>query len=139
MNLGRTAQVMAVIVYVCLIGVMLWFMSLDTLAQANWMYPATALALITGAAVVVYCVRLYRRLDELAQRVHLVALAVAFVGTLLIVFIWAVLDLFGVVGEMWLLRRLAGASSASLLGFSALGVMLALYLVGWVWGRSLYR
>lgn len=133
MNLGRTARLVATLTYLGLIATTLWLLSLDTLAQANSVYPASALVLFTGVVVVVYAVRRYQKLDELTQRIHLIALAVAFVGTLLLVFAWTVLEFFRLVNDfqvMWFFTQP---------GFYVIGAMVALYLVGWVWGRSLYR
>lgn len=133
MNLGRTARLVATLTYLGLIAATLWLLSLDTLAQANSVYPASALVLFTGVVVVVYAVRRYQKLDELTQRIHLIALAVAFVGTLLLVFAWTVLEFFRLVNDfqvMWFFTQP---------GFYVIGAMVALYLVGWVWGRSLYR
>lgn len=139
MNLGRTARLVATLIYLGLIAATLWLLSLDTLAQANSVYPATALVIFTGVVAVVYAVRRYQKLDELTQRIHLIALAVAFVGTLLLVFAWTVLEFFGLVNDfqfMWFFTQPGPSGS---LGFYMIGAMVALYLVGWVWGRSLYR
>jgi hypothetical protein len=139
MNLRRTARLVATLSFLGLIAATLWLLSLDTLAQANWVYPATALVVFTGVVVVVYAVRRYQRLDELTQRIHLIALAVAFVGTLLVVFVWTVLAFFGLVDDFQFMGFLTRPGPSGSLGFYVIGTMVALYLVGWVWGRSLYR
>jgi hypothetical protein len=76
------------------------------------------------AAVAVVGVAHYRRMDELLQRIHLQALAVAFFGTLATVFSWGLLEGVGV-------PRLGG--------FPAFGILGGFYLVGLVWARSRYR
>lgn len=138
-NLRRTVRLVAALTYLGLTAATLWLLSLDTLTQAKWVYPATALVLLTGAFVVVFAVRRYQSLDELTQRIHLIALAVAFVGTLLLIFVWTVIEFFGLVDDFQLSGFFAQQGLRGAPGFYALGTMLALYVVGWAWGRALYR
>lgn len=139
MSLRRTVRLVTSLIYLGLIAATLWLLSLDTLAQANWVYPATALVFLTGVLVVVFAVRRYRSLDELTQRIHLIALAVAFVGTLILVLVGTVLVFFGLVDEFQFSGYFTQLGFRGSLGVYALGTMLALYAVGWAWGRALYR
>jgi hypothetical protein len=85
---------------------------------------AVALLPLPAATVVAgVTIARYRRLDELQQRIHLVALAVAFVGGLFGVFTWGFLE---------------GVGVPRLSGFVWFGVLWILYVAGLVWGRVRY-
>lgn len=139
MKLRRTGWLAGTLLYAGLFAASLWLLSLDTLAQANWRYTASALLLFTGVLVVIFAVRRYRKLDELTQRIHLIALAVAFIGTLFLVFVWGILVFFRVIDDGEILLGYVGSGLTGAFGLLFAGMMLVLYLVGWFWGRSLYQ
>lgn len=139
MNLGRLVRWLTAIVSMGLVIATLWLLSMDTLAQANWIYTATALIAIVGILVIAFAVRMYQRLDELSQKIHLMALAVAFVGTLILVAAWALVTFAGLADDSAFLRRLLMPGPHSSLSIYLLAMMVGLYLVGWFWGRSRYR
>lgn len=109
------------------------------IASSHWRYTASALILFTGGLVVMFGVRRYRELDELTKRIHLIALSVAFRGTLFFVFVLGIFEFFGVVDDGQILGRYVGRGPSGSFGLFFAGTMLVLHLVGWVWGRSLYR
>jgi putative effector of murein hydrolase len=136
---GRIAFLSAVLVYFGLVAASLWLLSLDTLTQAYARYTIALLPLGPATVMVVLAVRRYQRLDELAQRIHLLALAVAFVGTSLLIFTWSVFEFFGLFERFGLLGLMSSPGREGRGGLLALGVMFGLYLIGWIWARRRYR
>lgn len=139
MNQRRMSWLLVGLVYLGLIVAIWWLGSLDTLAQANAVYPASALVLLTAALSARYAVRRYQQLDELAQLIHLTALAVGFVGTLIVVFAFVVVQFSGLIDSTDIAFFLAEPNQTRLLGLYVMAMMTLLYWIGWVWGRSRYR
>jgi uncharacterized membrane protein len=116
-----------------------WLLSLDSVTQAKSIYPVTGMLILAGIVTVTFAVRRYQRLDELSQRIHLIALAVGFVGTVVIVAGWALIATLAWTERSeflhrWLLPQPHRSPSVYLLV-----TMPSLYLAGWVWGRARYR
>lgn len=139
MNQRRMGRLLVALVYIGLIIATVWLGSLDTLAQADAVYPASALVLLTAGLSARFAVKRYQRLDELAQLIHLTALAVGFVGSLIVVFAVVVLQFSGLLDSPDVFRWLAGPNQPMVLGFYVIIMMTILYLIGWLWGRSRYR
>lgn len=109
--------------YVVLLLGSIWLLGTDALADSPWR-PVVALLPVPAAAVMLgFFVERVRSLDELLRRQHLEALAVAFGGTLLVVFSWGFLE---------------GVGVARLSGFVVFGVLMGLYLVGLFWSHRRY-
>ncbi|MFZ0627523.1 MAG: hypothetical protein WAN34_13600 [Acidimicrobiia bacterium] len=66
-------------------------------------------------------------------------MSVAFRGILFFVFVLGIFEFFGVVDDGQILGRYVGRGPSGSFGLFFAGTMLVLHLVGWVWGRSLYR
>ncbi|MBK5268457.1 MAG: hypothetical protein JJE47_13595 [Acidimicrobiia bacterium] len=130
MRPGRVALIAGLVGYAVLVLVTIWLLSLDTLSQANARYTAVLLPMGPAVAIVLLSIRRYQKLDELAQRVHLMALSVAFVGTVLLVLTWSLLDLF----QMFETLGISPLSS-----LTTLGALIGLYLIGYVGARRQYR
>lgn len=139
MNRRRIGWLLIALVYLTLIIATVWLGTRDTLAQADVVYPFSALVLLTAGLSAKHAVKRYQRLDELAQLIHLTALAVGFVGTLMLVFAVVVLQFSGLLDSPDIFRWLAGPNQPMVLGFCVMVVMTILYLIGWLWGRSRYR
>lgn len=139
MNSTRVRWVLVGLVYLALIVATVWLGSLDTLAQADAIYPASLLVLLTAALAVRYAVWRYQRLDELSQRIHLTALAVGFVGFFIIVFTVALLQFSRLFDQTDFWFYLTRPNQPMRLGLQTMGLMAVLYLIGWFWGRSRYR
>jgi hypothetical protein len=77
-----------------------------------------------AVAALIVIISQVRSLDELQQRIRLVALAVSFSGTLLITFSWGFLE---------------GVGIEPLGGFAVFGILVALYLAGIAWAGTRYR
>jgi hypothetical protein len=135
----RSTQLVVGLAYLGLIAATLWLGSLDTLAQTNAVYPASALVFLTAALSARYAVRRYHQLDELAQLIHLTALAVGFVGTLIGVFAIVVLQFSRLFDSSDIVLFLAGPNQPMVLGLYVMATMTIWYLIGWLWGRSRYR
>ncbi len=130
MKAGRIALIVALVVYAGLMLATIWLLSLDTLSQAYARYTAVLLPIGPAVAIVVFSIRRYQRLDELARRIHLMALSVAFVGTVMLVFTWGLLEFF----QMFETLGIAPLGS-----LATLEVLIGLYLVGFFWARRQYR
>ena len=139
MKPGRIVLLGTVLVYFGLVIASLWLLSLDTLTQASARYTVALLPLGPAAVVMVLAVRRYQKLDELAQRIHLLALAVAFVGTSLLVFTWSIFEFFGLFERFGLLGPISRPGREGSGGLLILGVMFTLYLIGLIWARRRYR
>jgi hypothetical protein len=130
MRPGRVALIAGLVGYAVLVLVTIWLLSLDTLSQANARYTAVLLPMGPAVAIVLLSIRRYQKLDELAQRIHLMALSVAFVGTVLLVLTWSLLDLF----QMFETLGISPLSSPT-----TLGALIGLYLIGYLGARRQYR
>lgn len=110
--------------YVALLALSAWLLADDRFGDSGWRFAIALLPVPPAAALVMAGIARYRRMDELQQRVHLIALAAAFLGTILTVFSWGFLESVGV-------PRLGG--------FAVFAVLNAYYLAGLVWARRRYR
>jgi hypothetical protein len=77
-----------------------------------------------AVAILAFAVAQFMADDELQQRIRLIALALAFCGTLLVTFTWGFLEGIGV---------------APLGGFTVFGILVALYLAGLLAAGRKYR
>lgn len=126
----------ALVLYIGILAGAIWLLSLDTLSQTLARPLVVLLSLGPAAAIVILGVRWYQRLDELKQRIHLIALAVAFLGTLLLAFtgIWVAL-----VGQTEAIIDILIRFGSVGVSFSLFAGVVALYVVGWLWARRQYR
>ena len=75
---------------------------LDANPGASWRYAIAVLPAVPVAVCVVALVPYYHRLlDELQQRIQLEAIAFAFLGALIIAFVYGLLELAGLPGIAW--------------------------------------
>jgi hypothetical protein len=104
---------------VALLLISIWLLSVDG-RVAGSVRPAVALLPVPAAVVIVLLsIREFVASDELEQRIQLIGLAVAFLGTLLFTFSWGFLEGIG-------FERLTGfATFAMLVGFYGLGRLAA--------------
>jgi hypothetical protein len=115
----KAAFATALLVYVALLLISIWLLSVDG-RVAGSVRPAVALLPVPAAVVIVLLsIREFVASDELEQRIQLIGLAVAFLGTLLFTFSWGFLEGIG-------FERLTGfATFAMLVGFYGLGRLAA--------------
>ena len=75
---------------------------IDANPDASWRYAIAVLPAVPVATCVVALVPYYNRLlDELQQRIQLEAIAFAFLGALVIAFVYGLLELAGLPGIAW--------------------------------------
>ena len=90
---------LAILAYAILLGVCGFIVNANQ--DAAWRYAVAPLPMIPTAYLAVACVRYYRTMDELQQRIALEALAFAFGGTALITFGYGFLDAAGLPRINW--------------------------------------
>ena len=112
-----------IVVYVVLVAVTVLLLRDDGLAESVWRIPVVLLPLPAGAYLIYLEARRYQDLDEYWQRVHLTALAIAFLGSGLVAFTLGFLEKAGVERQS---------------GFFYFGVMTGLYVLGLVIARRRY-
>ena len=86
--------------YAGLVGISGWLV--DANPGADWRYAVAVLPMIPLVFVLLVWLRLFRRLDELEQRVALESLAFAFGATVLITFGYGFLQTAGLPNINWL-------------------------------------
>lgn len=96
----------------------------EPVAESSWRYAAALLPLPAVIVVVGAGMAAFRASDELAQRIYLNALALSFLGTVLVALTWGLLE---------------GVGLPALSGFVYVGVLWLLYLVGLWLGNRRYR
>ncbi|MEE6272998.1 hypothetical protein [Georgenia wangjunii] len=114
----------SLLAYAALLGLSAWLLSGELLAGSPWRYAVALLPVPPAVALVVSAVARYRRMDEVVQRIHLMALAVSFAVTAVVVFSWGFLE---------------GVGLPPLGGFGAFGVLTATYVLGLLWARGRFR
>jgi hypothetical protein len=118
-----TAFIAALLVYAALL-----LLSRGLLACSGFDSPVDALIALlpvpAGVALLIVAWSEFESLDELERRIRLMALAVSFGVTLLIMLSWGFLEGVGL-----------GRPS----GFAVFGLLVALYLVGLIGARARYR
>ncbi|MEA2519337.1 MAG: hypothetical protein QOF49_1417 [Chloroflexota bacterium] len=106
----------------------LLLVSRELAARTDATSPAAALSALlplpAGAVLLAIAWSEFESLDELERRIRLMALAVAFGGTLLTMLSWGFLEGVG-------LDRPSG--------FLVFGILVAFYLGGLIWARARYR
>ena len=115
--------VAGVVVYGILLVISILLLKDDGLADSLWRLPVALLPLPGGGYIIYREVRRYQQLDEYWQRVHLTALAIAFLGSALVAFTFGFLE---------------NAEIAKQSGFFYFGVMTALYVLGLVIAKRRY-
>ncbi len=110
-------------VYVILLAISRLLLKDEGLADSVWRIPVALLPLPAGAYFIYLEVRRYQNLDEYWQRVHLTALAIAFLGSALVAFTFGFLE---------------NAGMAKQSGFIYFLVMITLYVLGLVIARRRY-
>ncbi len=111
------------LVYSILLVISIVLLRDDGLADSVWRIPVALLPLPAGAYLMYLEVRRYQNLDEYWQRVHLTALAIAFLGSALVAFTFGFLE---------------NAGMAKQSGFIYFLVMITLYVLGLVIARRRY-
>lgn len=101
--------------YAVLLVVSLLLLEGDRLSDSPWRFAVALLPAPAGVFLVYLFVRRYRRLDEYWQRIHLTALPVAVLGSILVAFTLGFLENAGVDRQS---------------GFVYFGIIVGLYLVG---------
>ena len=115
---------LALAAYVVALLASAWLLSGGRLDASPWRFAVVLLPLAPAAAIAVGGVGRYRRMDELEQRIHLMALAIAFTGTVVTTFAWGFLE---------------GVGLPPMGGFGAFAVLVSTYVLGLLWARSRYR
>lgn len=116
--------VAALVAYAALLLLSLWLLGGGRFEGSTWRFAIALMPVPAAVAIVAVGMSVYRGMDELLQRIHLMALAVSFLGTVVSVFSWGFLE---------------GVGLPRLSGFVVFGVLVAGYLVGLAWARSRYR
>ncbi len=111
------------LVYSILLVISIVLLRDDSLADSVWRIPVALLPLPAGAYLIYLEVRRYQNLDEYWQRVHLTALAIAFLGSALVAFTFGFLE---------------NAGMAKQSGFIYFLVMITLYVLGLLIARRRY-
>ncbi len=111
------------LVYSMLLVISIVLLRDQGLADSVWRIPVALLPLPAGAYLIYLEVRRYQDLDEYWQRVHLTALAIAFLGSALVAFTFGFLE---------------NAGMAKQSGFIYFLVMITLYVLGLVIARRRY-
>ena len=118
------AFVAAMLAYAALLVVSIAVLS----SQPGLASPARALVALlpvpAAVAIVLVAMRQFLASDELEQRVQLVGLGVAFLGTLLVTFSWGFLE---------------GIGFERLTGFATFGMLVAFYVAGLLMAQRRYR
>ena len=109
--------------YAGLLVVSLLLLEGDRLADSAWRFPIALLPVPAGAYLVYLVAHRYRGLDEYWQRIHLTALPVAVLGSLLVAFTLGFLENAGI-----------GRPS----GFVYFGIIVGLYLLGLFLAKQRY-
>ncbi len=120
---NKRRLVAGLVVYVVLLAVSALLLKDDGLADSLWRLPVALLPLPAGAYFIYLEVRRYQHLDEYWQRVHLTALAIAFLGSALVAFTLGFLE---------------NAGMAKQSGFIYFLVMITLYVLGLLIARRRY-
>ncbi|PYF97232.1 hypothetical protein SAMN05216184_11616 [Georgenia satyanarayanai] len=113
-----------VLAYAALLALSLWLLSGDRVTDPAWRYVVALLPVPAGVGIVASGVARYRRMDEVLQHIHLLALCVAFAVTTVVTFTWGFLEGVG-------LPRLGA--------FGAFGLLVGSYALGLLWARGRYR
>ena len=111
------------VVYSILLVISILLLRDDGLADSLWRLPVALLPLPGGGYIVYLEVRRYQHLDEYWQRVHLTALAIAFLGSALVAFTFGFLENAGIAEKS---------------GFIYFLVMITLYVLGLLIARRRY-
>ena len=111
------------LVYSILLVISIVLLRDQGLADSVWRIPIALLPLPAGAYLMYLEVRRYQHLDEYWQRVHLTALAIAFLGSALVAFTFGFLE---------------NAGMAKQSGFIYFLVMITLYVLGLLIARRRY-
>ena len=111
------------LVYSILLVISIVLLRDDGLAASVWRIPVALLPLPAGAYLSYLEVRRYQNLDEYWQRVHLTALAIAFLGSALVAFTFGFMENAGIARQS---------------GFFYFLVMTMLYVLGLVIARRRY-
>ncbi len=111
------------LVYSILLVISIVLLRDQGLADSVWRIPIALLPLPGGAYLIYLEVRRYQNLDEYWQRVHLTALAIAFLGSALVAFTFGFLE---------------NAGMAKQSGFIYFLVMITLYVLGLLIARRRY-
>ncbi len=121
---GNKRQLFAgIAVYIILLAISRLLLQDEGLADSVWRIPIALLPLPAGAYFIYLEVRRYQNLDEYWQRVHLTALAIAFLGSALVAFTFGFLE---------------NAGMAKQSGFIYFLVMITLYVLGLLIARRRY-
>lgn len=112
------------LVYAGLLVMSVLLLRQDAIADSGWRYAVALLPLPAAAGILATTAAAYRDSDELAQRIQLQALAVAFLTTMLLAFTWGLLE---------------GVGLPRVSGFVYFGILWAAYLGGLWWANRRYR
>lgn len=112
------------LVYAGLLVVSVLLLRQDPIADSGWRYAVALLPVPAAAGILAATAATYRDADELAQRIQLQALAVAFLTTMLLAFTWGLLE---------------GVGLPRVSGFVYFGILWVTYLGGLWWANRRYK
>ena len=120
----RTAFGACLAAYVVLLVVSISLLSAEPRLDAAIRAAVALMPVPAAVAVILVAIREFLASDELEQRMQLVGLAVAFLGTLLVTFSWGFLE---------------GIGFERLSGFATFGMLVAFYVAGLLAAQRRYR